>query len=367
LAKKLAGGGAIVRRTSGGFGGSSLSERELRDLLHEGYRDGLVGDDGGLELTAKAVGSVSAAPVASSNVDKNQIEVIFNPADGLYDGRFANNGWLQETPQALTKLAWDNAAVMSPATARGLSLDGDATDSSAGSGRVLHHGQMVALRIDGEKIELPVYEMPGCAPGVIVVTLGYGRERVGMVGGDPAKGVDVVGFDVSAIRRSEGVMIAYGVEGRPRYTDYVLATTQDHWAIDERGRDETEVRSFTLVREGTAELYETLPEFAEAQGPHVPHVGENGSPWVEPLTQLKAEDEKKGITVPQWGMSIDLGKCIGCSACVVACQSENNVPIVGREQVMNSREMRWLRLARYFHGDATHAELVSGTGGLYAL
>jgi len=358
LGEKVTDGGAIVRRTSDEFGGSALSDREWRELLHEGYRDGLVGDDSGLELTAKQVDPVPGVPVASSSVDKNQIEVIFNPADGLYDGRFANNGWLQETPQALTKLAWDNAAVMSPATARGLSVDGDATDSSAGGGRVLHHGQMVALRIDGEKIELPVYEMPGCAPGVIVVTLGYGRERVGMVGGDPAKGVDVVGFDVSAIRRSEDVMIAYGVEGRPRYTDYVLATTQDHWAIDERGRDETEVRSFTLVREGTAELYKKLPEFAEAQGPHVPKVGEDGSPWVEPLAQLRAEDEKKGIDVPQWGMSIDLGKCIGCSACVVACQSENNVPIVGREQVMNSREMHWLRLDRYFQGDETNADIV---------
>ncbi|MCP4860582.1 MAG: 4Fe-4S dicluster domain-containing protein, partial [Planctomycetes bacterium] len=123
---------------------------------------------------------------------------------------------------------------------------------------------------------------------------------------------------------------------------------------------ETEERSFTLVREGTKALYEKVSKFAEVQGPHVPLVGpdNNGSPWVEPLTQLEQEDKKNGVTVPQWGMSIDLGKCIGCSACVVACQSENNVPIVGREQVMNSREMHWLRLDRYFQGDETHADIV---------
>jgi molybdopterin-containing oxidoreductase family iron-sulfur binding subunit len=364
LGEKLTDGGAIVRRAAdqaaAQAGGSDLSDREWRGLLHDGFIEKLKNESGALELISKPGEAESGAPVAIATVDKDQIEVIFNPADGLYDGRFANNGWLQEMPQALTKLAWDNAAVMSPATARGISLDPDATDSSAGNARVLRHGQMVALRIGDEKVELPVYEMPGCAPGVITVTLGYGRERVGMVGGDPGKGVDVVGFDVSAIRRDEGVMIAYGVEGRPRYTDYVLATTQDHWAIDERGRDETEERSFTLVREGTAELYKRVSKFAEVQGPHVPLVGpdDNGSPWVEPLTELEQENKENGVTVPQWGMSVDLGKCIGCSACVVACQSENNVPIVGREQVMNSREMHWLRLDRYFQGDETNADIV---------
>ena len=189
-------------------------------------KDGLVLASDSLELLAAAGELPGEKPVADTKVDKNNIEVIFSPADGLYDGRFANNGWLQEMPQALTKLAWDNAAVMSPATARGMSLDGDATDGTASSGRMLKHGQMVALRIDGQKVELPVYEMPGCAPGVVTVSLGYGRERVGMVGGDPSKGVDVVGFDVAAIRRGEDVLVAYGVEGRPRYTDYELSTTQ---------------------------------------------------------------------------------------------------------------------------------------------
>ena len=360
LGEKVIDGGAIVRSTSNGIGESGLSDREWRELLHDGYKDGLVLASDSLELLAAAGELLGEKPVADTKVDKNNIEVIFSPADGLYDGRFANNGWLQEMPQALTKLAWDNAAVMSPATARGMSLDGDATDGTASSGRMLKHGQMVALRIDGQKVELPVYEMPGCAPGVVTVSLGYGRERVGMVGGDPSKGVDVVGFDVAAIRRGEDVLVAYGVEGRPRYTDYELSTTQDHWAIDERGKDEVETRSFTLVREGTAALYEKIPEFAEAKGPHVPHVGENGSPWREPVAEIRETDKQ----LPQWGMTIDLNKCIGCNGCVVACQAENNVPIVGREQVLNSREMHWLRVDRYFQVDGpaddddAHAQVV---------
>ncbi len=333
---------SILRRTADSMVEESLSDRQWRQLLHDGYSTALafaaVSNAPEGEFTP-----VSENPSATSEVDKDNTEIIFAPADGLYDGRFANNGGLQEIPQAITKLAWDNAAVMSPATAKALEIE---------------HGQFVVLTVNENKVALPVYEMPGCAAGVITTTLGYGRTRAGMVGGHDIEGVEIIGTDLSPIRTEQTLAIAYGVKARRRLDRYELSTTQDHWAIDEGGREETETRSFSLVREGTSALLEKNEHFVEAKGPHVPKVGPNGSLWQEPIDEIEEENEGKEKPLPQWGMSIDLSKCTGCSACVVACQSENNVPIVGREQVLNSREMHWLRVDRYFQGDEENAEIV---------
>ncbi|MGV3483938.1 MAG: 4Fe-4S dicluster domain-containing protein, partial [Planctomycetaceae bacterium] len=332
----------IVRRTADAIAGRSLSEREWRKLLHDGFDDSIVSEIPDATYQGPAGPLTEAAAIASSEVDRDAIDVLFLPADGVYDGRFANNGWLQELPQSLTKLTWDNAAVMSPRTAKALAVQ---------------DGSMVVLRRGDEvSLELPVFVMPGVAPGVVAVSIGYGRTRAGMVGGMASEDVAVVGFDVSALRSSDSPMWARQIEGRPRYNGYTLACTQDHWAIDDLGRNETERRSFQLVREGTTALLEKNEHFASDKGPHVPHVGETGSPWTEPIDEIQTE---KNPALPQWGMSIDLNKCFGCNACVVACQSENNVPIVGKEQVINSREMHWLRVDRYFQGNEDHANVVT--------
>ena len=339
LGEKETAGDAIVRSTADEFAGSSLSDRQWRTLLHDGFSEELVLEASNLSAGEwKPASDAVPKAIEPTEIDNDDFEVVFVAADGIYDGRFANNGWLQELPQSLTKLTWDNAAIMSPSTAAQLQVK---------------HGLMVALRRGDATIEMPVYEMPGCAPGVVTAAIGYGRTRVGMVGGMPEEEIETVGIDVSPLRTSDAMLVAYNVEARPRYTEYELATTQDHWAIDERGRDETETRSFTLVREGTTALYDKVPEFADAKAPHVPKVG-NGSPWEEPIDFI----EKDQPDLPQWGMSIDLSKCVGCNACVIACQSENNVPIVGKEQVSNSREMHWLRLDRYFQGDKENANVV---------
>jgi len=333
-------GDAIVRRTADSVGSGSLSDRQWRTLLHDGFLEDLVvqADPVSSDGDAKSLSDEAPRAIEASGIDRDAFEVIFTPAEGIYDGRFANNGWLQELPQSLTKVTWDNAAIMSPSTAESLGVK---------------HGLMVALTRNDRTVTLPVYEMPGCAPAVVTVAFGYGRTRVGAVGGSSADGIESVGTDVSPLRTSDSFSIAYGVQARPRFDKYKLSTTQDHWAIDERGRDEAEERSFTLIREGTVALMEKVPEFAEAKGPHVPQIG-TGSPWKEPMERIMEERPE----LPQWGMAIDLNKCIGCNACVVACQSENNVPIVGKEQVANSREMHWLRIDRYFQGDKENANIV---------
>ncbi len=333
-------GESIVRRTADEMAGQSLSERQWRALLHDGFAEGLEIELPEVSYVGEAAAPSDPAPVVTADVDQDDIDVLFVPADGVYDGRFANNGWLQELPQSLTKLTWDNAAIMSPRTARALRVK----DSS-----------MVVLRRGDAALELPVYEMPGCAPGVVTVAIGYGRTRAGMVGGMEGQGGEVVGFDVSPIRTADALMWAPAVEARPLYRDHLLATTQDHWAIDELGQQETVRRSFGLVREGTVALLEKNEHFTHDKGPHVPKVGAEGSLWREPIAKIRENQPE----LPQWGMSVDLTKCMGCNACVVACQSENNVPIVGKTQVATSREMHWLRIDRYFQGGEEDANVVT--------
>jgi len=331
----------IVRRTADAVAGQSLSDRQWRKFLHDGFDTTVAMPAPDVKYQGPTELLTADTPVASLDVDQDDIDLLFVAADGIYDGRFANNGWLQEMPQSLTKLTWDNAAVMSPRTAKALAVEAD--------------GSKVALRRGDATIELPVYQMPGCAPGVVTVAIGYGRSRAGMVGGFTESDVPVVGVDVSPLRTMDAMRLATKVEGRPRYSDYRLAVTQDHWAIDDLGKQETERRSFDLIREGTVALMEKNEYFASDKGPHVPHVGESGSPWSEPMDAIQIERPN----LPQWGMSIDLNKCFGCNACVVACQSENNIPIVGKEQVIRSREMHWIRIDRYFQGDEDHANVVT--------
>ncbi len=336
-------GEQIVRRTADAEARGSLSDRQWRELLFHGFSEELA--VGMAERTVSAAGEpLPGEPLVidSEGVDRDSIDVMFVPADGVYDGRFANNGWLQEMPQALTKLTWDNAALMNPLTAEALGV---------------RHGVMVALTQNGVTVELPVFEIPGMALGAIVVPYGYGRTRAGAVGGSEDLGIAPVGIDVAPLRTTISMQLALAIEARPRpRSEYALATTQNHWAIDELGREETIERSYQLVREGTQELFSILPDFAKSMGVHSPI---QESLWQEPIDQIEEQVAKEEIPyIPQWGMGIDLSKCIGCNACVVACQSENNVPIVGKEQVMMGREMHWMRIDRYFQGTPERADVV---------
>jgi molybdopterin-containing oxidoreductase family iron-sulfur binding subunit len=231
---------------------------------------------------------------------KPGLEAIFRPDPTIGDGRHSNNAWLQELPKPLTHLTWDNAAQIGPAAAQRLQLA---------------NGDRVEVSLDGRRLEAPVWVVPGHPDGSVTLPLGYGRTRAGRAGNRR-------GFNAYALRTTGAPGFAGGLEIRKTGRKDALACTQLHYAME--GRE--------LIRSRIAgELPDSSPE-AEHPSlyPPFPYPG------------------------PAWGMVIDLGACTGCNACVVACQAENNIPVVGKEEVLRGREMQWIRVDRYYAGDPEH-------------
>ena len=272
----------------------------------------------------KAAGSFRPAAFGDS------IEVTFAPDTKVWDGRFANSAWLQELPDFMTKLTWDNVALVAPKTSEKLGVT---------------TGDMVKVSVDGVAVDLPVYVMPGQAQDSIALALGYGRTRAGKVGGWDGEGEAIasVGVDVYPLRKG-GAFSAKAEVVKTKGT-YALGMTQEHHLIDAIGMSGTAERLGALVRE------ETLEEFEPDVKDHFRHKVHH--PELESLWTEKSYDNNA------WGMSIDLSVCNGCNACVIACQSENNIPVVGKQQVINGREMHWMRIDRYFAGEADSPELAT--------
>ncbi|MBZ5603440.1 MAG: TAT-variant-translocated molybdopterin oxidoreductase [Acidobacteriia bacterium] len=298
-------------------------EATWRKALHDGVIAGVKKDDPvKASVDAKKVAAaVAAEPKGSSN----GVEVTFGPSYATWDGRFANNAWMQEAPDPMTKLTWGNAAMLSPATARAHNLkDGD----------------MVALSRGNYKLEAVVMIQPGQADDAISIALGYGRAKCGKVG----KGV---GYNANVLRTSDAFWFADGYSIAPTGNTDVLATTQEHGVIGGpqiNGASAERMNGRPLFREVTLEEFKKNPKAIEEMS-EVPELHSIYSEW--------AYD--KGY---QWGLSIDLTSCTGCNACVVACQAENNIPVVGKDQVIRGREMHWIRMDRYYVGDEDDARAV---------
>jgi molybdopterin-containing oxidoreductase family iron-sulfur binding subunit len=281
------------------------------------------------ELARLIGGSASASPPEASA--KAGLEIVFLPSPALHDGRYANDAWLQELPDPLTKLTWDNPALLSPKTAETLGLASE---------------DLARLEYAGRSLEIPVSIVPGMADNVVAVTLGYGRTRAGRIGSG-------VGFDTYTVRASKAPGFDGGVTVTRRGGKYSLSATQNHGSMEGR----------PLVRESTLSELHAKPEAAPAQGesahaPESSHApkGGGGVPsthgvFPEEAHHFSLFKEHTYDQGHQWGMTIDLNACTGCNACVTACQSENNVPVVGKAQVKNGREMHWIRVDRYFSGE----------------
>jgi molybdopterin-containing oxidoreductase family iron-sulfur binding subunit len=319
-------GEQIVRETFGG------DEAGWKKALHDGF----VADSAPQPVDAAPTGDGGDQAGQNAGLGKDEFELVFCESQQVYDGRFANNGWLQEAPDFLTKLTWDNAAILSWTDAANLKVKNQ---------------DVVRLTVGGASVELPVYVLPGQAVGSIGVALGYGRTAAGLVGGyvssDAKRDTEPVGQNVYPLRTTKTMHVARGVKVETTGKTVPMAITQDHFAIDTLGQQEIANRVPVLVREGTEAAYREFEKepHAEEGGAFAHHLAHVHHPPLESMWQ--SPDYAQGHA---WGMAIDLSKCIGCNACVVACQSENNVPVVGKDQVLRGREMHWLRIDRYFRG-----------------
>jgi molybdopterin-containing oxidoreductase family iron-sulfur binding subunit len=305
------------------------AEHAWRKALSKGVVDGT--SDGRTEPKLKPLAKIalSEGELAGLGGSNGKLELVFAIDPKIIDGRYANNAWLQELPESLTKLTWDNAVFISPRTAKEIGV------SDADS---------VTVTVGSRQVTLLALIAPGHADGSLRITLGHGRTSAGHVGGLVAESIDPVGGNAYLVRSVEGYDIATGVSVQSHGTvPYRVPSTQDIYTVGEIGQQGTQERLPELVREGTLEELKKNPAFVEEVVEHNPLL----SLWVPPVSY----DGHK------WGMSIDLNKCIGCSACVTACQAENNIPVVGKKNVAMGREMLWLRVDRYYKGTPEDAEV----------
>ena len=296
-----------------------------RTAVHDGIVAGTALPPKTIKLKPNSTSEAGrSTPSSVQAQNQNSLEIIFRPDPTVLDGRFANNGWLQETPKPLTKLTWDNAVLLSPATAERLGLS--RTIGTTGGEHGTIYADVVEVSFQGRQVRAPAWILPGHADDCLTVHLGHGRTRAGRVGNG-------VGFNANALRTVETPWRGSGVEIHKTGDQYPLACTQFHHLME--GRD--------LVRAATLERYHQNPNFARD--------GKEDSP-AHP--SLYPGFEYEGYA---WGMAIDTHSCIGCNACVVACAAENNTPVVGKKEVMRGREMHWIRIDRYYKGSLDSPEM----------
>jgi MoCo/4Fe-4S cofactor protein with predicted Tat translocation signal len=298
----------IVRATFRNYVQGGDFEAAWKRFLHDGFLAKSAPEPLAVQPNLSAF--AEATNVKSVAVGKDKLEVVFFRDYSVDDGRYTNNGWLQELPDPVTKMVWDNAVLISRKTAVELGVK---------------NSDVVEIKVGERIVRGPIWVQPGMADYSLGLALGYGREKAGRVGRN-------VGFNAYAALTSANSYIATGATLQKTGKTYSISCTQTHWSMEGR----------PIIREANLAQYRKHPDFAKNMKLEEPPVV--ASLYPNPLDELKT----KGLH--QWGMSIDLNKCVGCSACMVACQSENNIPIVGKEQVNRGREMHWLRIDRYYSG-----------------
>jgi MoCo/4Fe-4S cofactor protein with predicted Tat translocation signal len=298
----------IARETFATY--SKGGDEAWKKFLHDGFLAGSAAKSVNARFNSATVSEVLAG-VKISSPAKDNLEVVLHRDYSVDDGRLANNGWIQEMPDPITKMTWDNAVLISRKTARELDVV---------------NGDLVEVTLNGRKVKGPIWTQPGMADYSLGIALGYGRKKAGRIGTG-------VGFNAYPLRTSTSGYILTGATIRKTGRKYVIACTQHHWSMEGR----------PVVREANLDEFAKHPNFASAMKLEEP-------PIVAPLypNPLKEVMPKAHH---QWGMSVDLNSCVGCATCIVACQSENNIPIVGKDLVNRGREMHWMRVDRYYAAD----------------
>jgi len=349
----------LVFETIAGLAGGD-PEKVMRRFLHDGVLADSAYPKVTVEFDSRGAGRLFRGAPTYQTYSARNLEVRFVADHKMDDGRFANNGWLHECPDPITKISWDNAILVSPKLGKELGIDPkgallqvarkEENEFSIGK----ENAHVFELTVAGRKIRGPVHIQPGLANYSVVVPLGYGRTATGHVGTG-------AGFSAYPLRTAAGFDFASGATLTDTGKRMLLANTQEHWSME--GRD--------LVREANLDEYQKNPAFVKEIGmeSHTPPVlGEYGNAMSPQERATKIPRGGSMYATPQfdghhqWGMSIDLNTCIGCNACVVACQAENNIPIVGKDQVLRGREMHWIRLDRYYSSGTADAEAFGGAG-----
>jgi molybdopterin-containing oxidoreductase family iron-sulfur binding subunit len=319
---------------------SDRPERSPYDLVREFWKvdpkndtnwrrwlhDGVIPDTA---FAPKSVAINNQSAITNQQSTISGLEIAFRPDPCVLDGRFANNGWLQELPKPITKLTWDNAVLVSPATAEKLKAENKPAWTGGEHGQIM--SDVVELRYQGRTVRGAVFPVVGHPDDCLTAHLGYGRTRAGHTGTGP-------GFNANAIRSADAMWHGRGVEVVLTGEEYPLACTQYHHMMEGRG----------MVRAVTRDEYVHDPKSVRERQGDIP---EEETP-ARTIT-LYPDYNYDGY---KWGMAIDVNACIGCNACVVGCQAENNIAVIGKGEVLRGREMHWIRVDTYYRGEPEHPE-----------
>lgn len=295
-------------------------DTKWREVLHDGLMKDYSFRNRSVSIVSGFNTAISSTLSGVSVSNAGSIELVIKPDPTIFDGRFANNGWLQELPDPINKITWDTVAFMSPTTAQALGV----SERKFGN----YNFDVVRIESNGRTLELAAWILPGHADNSVTITTGFGREAIGRV-------ADGVSFNANNLLTSANPLFTPSVQVNKTGNRYEIASTQDHHSMEDR----------PLIREASVEGYREDPRFA-ADMVYVPGRKKGEEHAISLFTEQTFPERE-----PQWGMAIDLTTCIGCGVCTIACQAENNIPVIGKREVRRGREMHWIRTDRYFSGD----------------